>query len=202
MLFKPRRNTLYIKADKISQSYSIQNVDPSTLPMEYRFEREYKAYKAGYEPMSFMLCVRTPWSNRVLTVKDKPIVTFSSDTPCIHKGMDLIMYLCSCELLRTYFNYSKEVDNLMLHTEFQYAGFYNPVPGCYNPTIVCTIYIDEAYVEEFNKYLKEHVEWKELSCLDDSSKKAFPKRILETLLKIVDSKPEKGEEDGKSDDNV
>lgn len=186
MLFKVRKNALFIQSKGLKQSFDIQNVDIQNLPpIEYRLESVHKAHKAGYEPLDILLCVRTPRSNKVLTVKEVPLWTFTSDTPCIHKNMDLIMFLCSCELLRSYFNYCPEVDEIMMHTEFQYVGFYNPVPECYNPTVLCTVYVDEAYEKEVEKYTKENVQWKEISSLDEKVVSKFPKRIVERILKIV-----------------
>ena len=39
--------------------------------------------------------------------------------------------------------------------------------------------------KEVEKYTKEHVQWKEISSLDEKVVSKFPKRIVERILKVV-----------------
>ena len=105
-----------------------------------------------------------------------------------HKGLDLVMYLSSVALFNIV-EYKKGFDDLMLHSEFQSIGIYNPDPKMFDPIIYSHIYIDDSWEKDFEKYMNELSKWYDI----DSVKKHYPlnlKALIDTLIITTSEKEE------------
>lgn len=105
-----------------------------------------------------------------------------------HKGLDLVMYLSSVALF-SIVEYKKGFDDLMLHSEFQSIGVYNPDPTVVNPIIYSHIYIDDNWEKDFEKYMNDCSAWYDI----ESVKKHYPmnlKAFIDTLIIATSEKEE------------
>lgn len=187
---------MYVEMNALKVSNSVQrDIDLEDILLNHTrfYDDKDRALKEGYIPLQFATTVRTVFSNRVVGVKDKTkiktpkyYINLSKVEMFPHKGLDLVMYLSSVALFNIV-EYKKGFDDLMLHSEFQSIGIYNPDPTIFDPIIYSHIYIDDSWEKDFEKYMNERSEWYDI----ESVKKHYPlniKALIDTL--IITSKKE------------
>lgn len=190
---------MHIKREAIEESPDIQkDIDIEKLvdnSIMYYDDKEV-AHKDGYVPVNLLLIVRTTYSNRVLCFKDDskgciPYIISKDLRMYPHKGVELIMYLCSLAIFNRV-NYREGFDDLMLHTEFQVNGIYNPNMGFIAPMFVCTIYLDDNFEDEFMSFCKDKVEWCDISTIKSSQNRNILRGIVDSI--VVAKKEDKKDE--------
>ena len=187
---------MYVEMNALKVSNSVQrDIDLEDILLNHTrfYDDKDRALKDGFIPLQFATTVRTVFSNRVVGVKDKTkiktpkyYINLSKVEMFPHKGLDLVMYLSSVALFNIV-EYKKGFDDLMLHSEFQSIGIYNPDPTIFDPIIYSHIYIDDNWEKDFEKYMNERSEWYDI----ESVKKHYPlniKALIDTL--IITSKKE------------
>ena len=187
---------MYVEMNALKVSNSVQrDIDLEDILLNHTrfYDDKDRALKDGFIPLQFATTVRTVFSNRVVGVKDKTkiktpkyYINLSKVEMFPHKGLDLVMYLSSVALFNIV-EYKKGFDDLMLHSEFQSIGIYNPDPTIFDPIIYSHIYIDDSWEKDFEKYMNERSEWYDI----ESVKKHYPlniKALIDTL--IITSKKE------------
>ena len=187
---------MYVEMNALKVSNSVQrDIDLEDILLNHTrfYDDKDRSLKDGFIPLQFATTVRTVFSNRVVGVKDKTkiktpkyYINLSKVEMFPHKGLDLVMYLSSVALFNIV-EYKKGFDDLMLHSEFQSIGIYNPDPKMFDPIIYSHIYIDDSWEKDFEKYMNERSEWYDI----ESVKKHYPlniKALIDTL--IITSKKE------------
>ena len=192
---------MYVEMNSLKVSNSVQrDIDLEDILLNHTrfYDDKDRALKDGFIPLQFATTVRTVFSNRVVGVKDKTkiktpkyYINLSKVEMFPHKGLDLVMYLSSVALFNIV-EYKKGFDDLMLHSEFQSIGIYNPDPTIFDPIIYSHIYIDDSWEKDFEKYMNERSEWYDI----ESVKKHYPlniKALIDTLI-ITSEKEEDNNE--------
>ena len=187
---------MYVEMNALKVSNSVQrDIDLEDILLNHTrfYDDKDRALKDGFIPLQFATTVRTVFSNRVVGVKDKTkiktpkyYINLGKVEMFPHKGLDLVMYLSSVALFNIV-EYKKGFDDLMLHSEFQSIGIYNPDPTVFDPIIYSHIYIDDSWEKDFEKYMNGRSEWYDI----ESVKKHYPlniKALIDTL--IITSKKE------------
>jgi len=106
-----------------------------------------------YVPLDVCVSVRSVYTNKVLRTPDNKLYTnVTSIGEYIHKGYDLIMYLASVAFMSC-INWKPELNDLMMKSEFQCIGLFNPDPDVIRPIVVCHILLDDSIVGEIEKCL-------------------------------------------------
>lgn len=189
---------MYVEMDALKVSSDVQrDIDLEDILLNHTcfYDDKDQALKDGFIPLQFATTVRTVFSNRVVGTKD----TVKSSAPRYyinltnvemfpHKGLDLVMYLSSVALF-SIVEYKKGFDDLMLHSEFQSIGVYNPDPTVVNPIIYSHIYIDDSWEKDFEKYMNDCSAWYDI----ESAKKHYPmnlKAFIDTLIITTSEKEE------------
>ena len=155
------------------------------------------ALKEGYIPFHVSVIVRSAYSNKVLEeTKDNKDIryyqTVTYDYPTIHRGYDLLMYLSSMVILIVT-KYSPQVDEVMMKSQFDVLGLYNPDMDLIDPIINTQVILKDDTVEKFEEYLKNDsykmVDIKDMNLVGSSN-------ILEIIrqIVIVESKEEESNE--------
>lgn len=189
---------MYVEMNALKVSNSVQrDIDLEDILLNHTrfYDDKERALKDGFIPLQFATTVRTVFSNRVVGVKDKTkiktpryYINLSRVEMFPHKGLDLVMYLSSVALFNIV-EYKKGFDDLMLHSEFQSIGIYNPDPKMFDPIIYSHIYIDDNWEKDFEKYMNERSKWYDI----DSVKKHYPlnlKALIDTLIITTSEKEE------------
>lgn len=189
---------LYVDKSVLVTSEDVQRtVDIEGLLREYIkwYDEPKTAKKDGYVPLRFATTIRTVRTNKVVgtTIKDflwkKKFQRFYSIIhnvgPLPHTGLDLMMYLSSCAVLDVV-NYSKEFDEVMLHSEYQCIGILNSAFS--DPVIYSHVYIDDGYADKFARCLKSDSAWYDIEKVQEDYF-PNPKALMETLL-VVKSESE------------
>lgn len=143
------------------------------------------ALNEGYIPFHVAVIVRSAYSNKVLEEtrynKDKCYYkTVTYDYPTIHRGYDLLMFLSSMVILMTT-TYSPQVDEIMMKSQFDVLGLYNPDMNLVDPIINTQVILKDDTVEKFEEYLKKDykmVDIKDMHLVRSSN-------ILEIIRQIV-----------------
>ena len=187
---------MYVEMNALKVSNSVQrDIDLEDILLNHTrfYDDKDRALKDGFIPLQFATTVRTVFSNKVVGVKDKTkiktpkyYINLSKVEMFPHKGLDLVMYLSSVALFNIV-EYKNGFDDLMLHSEFQSIGIYNPDPTIFDPIIYSHIYIDDSWEKDFEKYMNDNSKWYDI----DSVKKHYPlniKALIDTL--IITSKKE------------
>lgn len=205
-MFKSRKNKdthklcMYVDKNVLKESNEVQrDIDLEDILLNHTqfYDDKDVALKDGFVPINFSTTVRTVFSNRVVGTKDsnnsKPryYINLGNVEMFPHKGLDLVMYLTSVALF-SIVEYKKGFDDLMMHSEFQSIGIYNPDPTMVNPIIYSHVYIDDSWEKEFEKYMNTRSAWYDIS----EVKKHFPlnlKALIDTLL-IVNKKEDNEDE--------
>ena len=189
---------MYVEMNALKVSDSVQrDIDLEDILLNHTrfYDDKERALKDGFIPLQFATTVRTVFSNRVVGVKDNTksktpryYINLSRVEMFPHKGLDLVMYLSSVALFNIV-EYKKGFDDLMLHSEFQSIGIYNPDPKMFDPIIYSHIYIDDSWEKDFEKYMNERSKWYDI----DSVKKHYPlnlKALIDTLIITTSEKEE------------
>ena len=192
MLFKSKpkehKVTMYVEMKALAVSETVQrNVPLEDILLKHTrfYDDKDVALKDGYIPLNFATTIRTVFSNKVIgTVKrgrNYPIFcTNLGDVEMFpHKGLDLVMYLTSVAMFNVV-EYKKGFDDLMLHSEFQSIGIYNPDPSIINPIIYSHVYIDDSWEKDFETYLKETSKWYDIEYAKNAGDNL--KALLDTLI--------------------
>lgn len=123
------------------------------------YDSETEALKDKYVPLDFCVSVRSIYSNYVLQIdkennEKRYYVNLTKVQPFVHKGYDLIMYLCSIGVMQS-IDYQLGFDDLMMkHSQFQPIGLYNPDPALINPIVYSHVIISDDGIKELPQYLK------------------------------------------------
>lgn len=190
---------MYVEMNALKVSDSVQrdiNLEDILLNHTQFYDDKERALQDGYIPLQFATTVRTVFSNRVVGTKSStkinnhPIyyINLSNIEMFPHKGLDLVMYLSSIALF-SIVEYRKGFDDLMLHSEFQSIGIYNPDPTVVDPIIYNHIYIDDSWEKDFEKYMNDNSKWYDIKAV----KKEHPlnlKAIIDTLIITTSEKEE------------
>ena len=192
MLFKSKpkehKVTMYVEMKALAVSETVQRSIPleDILLNHTRFYDDKDiALKDGYVPLNFATTIRTVFSNKVIgTVKrgHKYPVFYSNlgDVEMFpHKGIDLVMYLTSVAMFNVV-EYRKGFDDIMLHSEFQSIGIYNPDPSVINPIIYSHVYIDDSWEKDFETYLKDTSRWYDIKYAKNAEDNL--RALLDTLI--------------------
>ena len=188
---------MYVDKNVLKVSNEVQrDIDIEDILLNHTrvYDDDKRANIDGFVPLTFSTSVRTVYTNKVVQILRKSLRGNTSEY-CVHlgriellphRGLDLIMYLSSISLFHMV-NYREGFDDVMLHSEFQNIGIYNPNPDLISPMIYSHIYIDDSWEKDFEKYLNERSKWYDI----DSVKKHYPlniKALIDTL--IITSKKE------------
>ena len=195
---------MYVEMNALKVSNSVQrDIDLEDILLNHTkfYDDEQVALKDGYVPLNFATTVRTVFSNRVVGTKNLekghrhnyPIyyINLGNIEMFPHKGLDLVMYLTSVALF-SIVEYKKGFDDLMLHSEFQSIGLYNPNPSICNPIIYSHVYIDDSWEKDFEKYMNERSAWYDIADV----KEHYPlnlKALIDTLI-LAEKKEEEDNE--------
>lgn len=154
------------------------------------YENVEDALKDEYAPLSVAVVVRSAYSNLVLEKKIGEVYpyynTVATTHELPHKGFDLIMYLASVGVMGAV-NYSRGFDEVMMKSQFNIMGLYNPLGTIVDPIIVCHVILEDSTVDQFSTYLKEGFTFVPIS----EMKKPFNLNAI--IEQIVEVQP-KGEE--------
>ena len=196
---------MYVKKDCLKVSNEVQrdiNIEDILLNHTAFYDDEKVALKDGYVPLSFATSVRTVYTNRVVQVS-KPTpkiyrhkihqyyVNLGNIEMLPHRGLDLLMYLSSISLFHMV-DYMKGFDEVMLHSEFQNIGIFNPNPDFVTPMIYSHVYIDDNFEEEFGKYFKPTCKWVDIDYAINNKNNNIT-ALIDTLI-IVDKKEDSSDE--------
>ena len=193
---------IYVDKNVLKVSNEVQrDIDIEDILLNHTrvYDDDKRANIDGFVPLTFSTSVRTVYTNKVVQILRKSLRGNTSEY-CVHlgriellphRGLDLIMYLSSISLFHMV-NYREGFDDVMLHSEFQNIGIYNPNPDLVSPMIYSHIYIDDDYAEEFSKYFKPESSWVDISFAKSSSRDDKYKALIDTLLIV--SKEESNDE--------
>lgn len=202
---------IYVDKNVLKVSNEVQrDIDIEDILLNHTavYDDDKRANKGGFVPLTFATSVRTVYTNKVVQILRKSRrftlsgITPYYNTPCYyvslgriellpHRGLDLIMYLSSISLFHMV-DYRSGFDDVMLHSEFQNIGIYNPNPDFVSPMVYSHVYIDDDYAEEFSKYFKTESSWVDISFAKSSSRDDNYKALIDTLLIV--SKEESNDE--------
>jgi len=108
-------------------------------------------------------------------------VNLTKIQPFVHKGYDLIMYLCSIGVMQSV-DYQLGFDDLMMkHSQFQPIGLYNSDPALINPIVYSHIIISDEGIKELHKYLKPD---RSLVKISDINFHGNLKALIDTLIEV------------------
>ena len=148
------------------------------------FDTEEEAFKANYTPLDFMITVRSAYSNLVLEIdvdEEKRYYTNLTNIDLLpHKGYDLVMYLASIGLMHSV-NYSPTFDDIMLKSQFDVIGVYNPDPTVFKPIVYSQIILEDSTTDEFSMYLKEG---RRLVPISEMKEQGNFKVILDSIIEV------------------
>ena len=150
------------------------------------YDNEVEALKDHYVPLDFCVSVRSIYSNYVLQVdkendEKRYYVNLTKIQPFVHKGYDLIMYLCSIGVMQSV-DYQLGFDDLMMkHSQFQPIGLYNSDPALINPIVYSHIIISDEGIKELHKYLKPD---RSLVKISDINLHGNLKALIDTLIEV------------------
>lgn len=157
-----------------------------------------EAFKCGYLPLNFCICVRSIYSNQVLQQTINRFTHkhffFMEDVPdLIHKGNDLIFYMNSLGLMNLV-NYDVGFDELMMkYSMSQLIGIYNPSPSFFNPTVVSHIILHDEGFKKLTKYLKQGIRPVNIALNLRDKNNSILTGLYDTLIIV------KGKENAKND---
>ena len=144
--------------------------------------------KQGYAFLHFATTFRTVYTNEVVLHKNKrkdwkSYVLMDVTTPLPHKGLDLVMYLSACSVFLVASYKNGLTDELLMHTEHQCIGLYNPSPDFVDPVIYSHVYLDDSSLNTFSRCLTKGNMFVPISTLSEED--AFDKTLI-----IVEKKEE------------
>lgn len=154
------------------------------------YDSEEDAIKDQYVPLDFCVSVRSIYSNYVLQIdkengEKRYYVNLTHVQPFVHKGYDLIMYLCSIGIMQS-IDYKLGFDDLMMkHSQFQPIGLYNSDPSIINPVVYSHVIISDEGIKEFHKYLKSD---RSLVKINDIDFHGNLKAFIDTLIEVKEEK--------------
>lgn len=192
---------MYVKTKDLKVSSEIQkDVDVKRIfsdSIKY-YDNEKRAQKDGYTKAGLLLIVRTVYTNKVLCFSDKdkgsiPYIISKDIAPYPHKDLDLLMYLSSISLFNRV-EYREGFDEVMLYSEFQFNGVFNPNIDFIIPLFVCTIYLDDSRESDFLTFCKDSVEWVPISTVKSAHNCNVLGGIINSLTEVIkkeDSKDDK-----------
>lgn len=153
---------LCIDSNALKVSEKVQkDIDLDGLLVDHTkyFDTVGEALKDNYLPLNFSISIRSIYDNTVLRSKtsDGKYLYYTNLTeiqPFVHKGIDLLMYLCSIGIMMNV-NYKKGFDDIMIkHSQFQPIGLYY-TGTVVDPIIYSHIIMSDDGMKLLEPYLQE-----------------------------------------------
>lgn len=178
-------DTRVLKSD---QQNVQKDVDLEDLLLNHtrHYDSVEEALKDKYVPLDFSVSVRSMKTNLVVESDkvDKKLyyVNMTNIDQFVHKGYDLVMFLCSLGMLQCV-DYRLGFDDLMMkHSQFMPVGIYVADPMVINPIIYSHVIMSDEGVEYLAEYLKSD---RKLVSISDMCREGNIPAMIDTLV-IVD----------------
>lgn len=127
------------------------------------------ALKDHYVPLNVCMSLRTVYTNQIMQTQlhegcVRYYVNVTDIQPCIHKGYDLVMFLSSVALMQCMKDeYTDNLGNIMLRSEFMPIGLYNPDPLIVNPMVYSHIILADDMRNKLSELFKDTVQFVSIS---------------------------------------
>lgn len=157
---------LCIDTQCLKASESVQkDIDLEDLLLNHTkyYDTVAEALEDNYAPLNFSVTVRSIYDNTVMRKKNEQgnylyYTNLTEIQPFVHKGYDLLMYLCSIGVLMNV-KYSPTIDEVMMkHSQFQPIGILYDGTPYLDPIVYAHIIMSDEGMKLLEDQLNDGVE--------------------------------------------